>query len=172
MREKISTVLTYAIGVVFLLLVGGAVFEHTTITSVWTQAPPESLAMFRGPYPAAIGRFWMTINPLALGLAVAALAVSWPFVERRRALRTALSIHAAILVVTAAYFLPEIRTLVDPGAALAPAEWKARGDLWFKLTLVRTAVALVAATFYVRATGRSTVREAASQAPARVPVAV
>ena len=43
----------------FIVVIGGATYEHLGIVPVWASAAPASLAMFQGEYGIATQRFWI-----------------------------------------------------------------------------------------------------------------
>jgi hypothetical protein len=47
-------------------------YEHVVIVPEWTEAPPESLAMFHGRYGIDTGRWWRAVHIPTLLFAIAA----------------------------------------------------------------------------------------------------
>ena len=133
-------------------------YEHVVIVPVWTEAPPDSLSMFHGPYRIDTGRWWRVVHIPTLLLIVAAflLVRGRP---RRRFVGAAVFGYGLVLAVTVGWFLPELVALTgDPAATIAQQEWRGRAQRWEVASLVRLAVMYVNAGLLVWA---------ASAAPAR-----
>jgi hypothetical protein len=118
-------------------------YEHVVIVPEWTRAPPDSIAMFHGPYAIDTGRWWRVVHAPAFLLALAAL-VLWREDGRRRFVAAAVLVYAVLLVATAAWILPELELLtMDPLASIPPARWKARASRWEAVSLARLALMYV-----------------------------
>jgi hypothetical protein len=48
----------------FIIVIGGATYEHAAVVPRWTAAVPASLAMFQGDYGLAPANFWIAIHPI------------------------------------------------------------------------------------------------------------
>ncbi len=57
----------------YIIVIGGATYEHLAVVPQWTAAPPASLAMFQGTYGLQAQNFWIPIHPVTLILMGAAL---------------------------------------------------------------------------------------------------
>ncbi|HEY0977669.1 MAG TPA: hypothetical protein VGE21_09375 [Flavobacteriales bacterium] len=129
----------------FIIVIGGATYEHLAFVPQWTAAPPASLAMLQGPYGLRAQDFWIPIHPVTLVLMGSALLVNWRG-PRRRTIGLALGGYVVVLAVTFAFFVPELiaitttpyATVVDPGL-------QARAARWETLSLVRLSVLMVLA---------------------------
>ncbi|MCA9688353.1 MAG: hypothetical protein KC636_02005 [Myxococcales bacterium] len=145
-----------------LVICGAGSYDHAVLVTAWTANPPDSIAMFHGPYALDMGAWWTKIHGPTLLLMIAALALLWGQ-TRRRHVAAALVIYAHVLVVTLAWFVPELLTLTtDPNAGIPLAEWKARADRWELWSLVRLAVMYGVAALLLRAVAEPSTPRAAS----------
>ncbi|MGD9564423.1 MAG: hypothetical protein AB7F88_19460 [Pyrinomonadaceae bacterium] len=130
--------LVLALGCIsFIVVIGGAVYEHLAVVPVWASAAPASLAMFQGEYPLAAARFWIPIHPITLTLLVAALVLNWR-TGRRGNILIGLAGYIIVLVITSLYFVPELMAIT--GSAYSPtvdAELTQRAKTWESLSLLR-----------------------------------
>lgn len=133
-----SSILLYVLASIsFVVVIGGAVYEHLAVVPVWASAVPASLTMFQGDYRLAAQNFWIPIHPVTLGLFAAATAFNWR-TERRLNLLIPFAGYIAILLITFIYFVPELIALTGaPYAAVADAELTRRARTWETLSLVR-----------------------------------
>jgi hypothetical protein len=139
----------------FIVVIGGATYEHLAMVPVWSSAAPASLAMFQGQYAVAAMKFWVPIHPITVVLLVAALAANWK-TPRRKPVLIALGGYLAALIVTFIYFVPEIlaitgstySTSVDP-------ELTRRAKFWETLSLVRLAWITVLAVILLSGLSKS-----------------
>jgi len=121
----------------FVIVIGGAVYEHLAVVPVWSAAVPASLSMFQPPYGLAAANFWIPIHPVTILLLAASLFLNWRS-DRRKFILVTLSGYAVILIATFVFFVPELMALtqspfsqnVDPGLT-------ARARTWEILSLVR-----------------------------------
>jgi hypothetical protein len=124
------------------ILCGGMVYEHVAVVPQWAKQPPASLAMWSGPFRVRAERFWMSAHPPLVLLLGGALAMGWDG-GARVGLSIVLGTYLAILVMTAAWFVPELLKLTqDPAAAIPHDEWLKRSRRWERLSLARGAVLL------------------------------
>jgi hypothetical protein len=127
----------------FSIIIGAAVYEHIAVVPQWSAAPPQSLAMFQGPYGLNPGPFWQSIHPVTLLLFLITLVVHWRS-DRKQPLTVVLLSYMAILVVTAIYFVPElIQITTTPFASTVDAGLAKRAALWETLSLVRLGVLVI-----------------------------
>jgi hypothetical protein len=129
----------------FVVVIGGAVYEHLAVVPVWASAVPASLTMFQGQYRLAPERFWMLIHPVTIVLMIAALIANW--VSDRRVLIIAPLVgYLLILGVTFLYFVPELTALTQtPFSETVDAALTARASTWETLSLVRLGVLFILA---------------------------
>src|SRR5687768_10544311 len=73
----IKTLLLILGSISFIIVIGGATYEHAAVVPVWASAVPASLAMFQGEYGLAASNFWIPIHPITLALLLAALIANW-----------------------------------------------------------------------------------------------
>ena len=121
----------------FMIVIGGAVYEHLAVVPVWSAAVPASLTMFQGEYRLAAESFWIPIHPIAISLLAISLFINWRTARRNYILVT-LTGYALVLVTTFIYFVPELMSLTQ--SAYGPAvndELTRRAGLWEALSLAR-----------------------------------
>ncbi|HEX8150077.1 MAG TPA: hypothetical protein VF591_23035 [Pyrinomonadaceae bacterium] len=122
-------------------LLGGIAYSHLVYFPVYLSALPDSAVVVNGPYGLNEATFWATIHPpLILSLAFA-LAANWRLRARRRLIAVSFAVYLLVLVVSAAYFIPELGNFArSPQSGVPPAEWLARGRRWQRLSWARGAV--------------------------------
>ena len=121
----------------FVVVIGGAVYEHLALVPVWTSAVPASLSVFQGEYRLTPEKFWMLIHPVAIVLMVIALIANWA-TDRRALIVGSLVGYAIVLAVTALYFVPELMALTQtPFSETVDAALTDRANRWEMLSLVR-----------------------------------
>jgi hypothetical protein len=125
---------------VFIIIIGGAVYEHLNMVPTWSAAPPASLSMFQGQYGLKPEMFWMTVHPVALLLFTISLIVHWRS-ERRKNILIVFAGYVAILAITFIWFLPELLSITHTAFATTPdAGLTRRASLWETLSQVRLGV--------------------------------
>lgn len=138
-------------------------YEHVVIVPEWTEAPPESLAMFYGPYGIDTGRWWRAVHIPTLLLAIAAF-LALPSHPRRGFVGAAALGYVAVLAVTGAWFLPELLALTDdPRSPIPQPEWKTRAEYWEVASLMRLAVMYVNAGLLVWAASAPPAKQTSSE---------
>ena len=141
----IRTLLLILGSISFILVIGGATYEHLSIVPVWSSAAPASLAMFQGEYAIVPQRFWIPVHPITLTLLVLSLITNWKTPARNYILPAIVG-YAAILVITFIYFVPELLSITQ--SAFSPAvdaELTRRAKTWELLSLIRLGVLFVLA---------------------------
>jgi hypothetical protein len=124
------------------VLCGGIVYEHLAVVPQWSKQPPESLAMWSGPYRVAAERFWKGIHPVVILSLTASLITAWS-TDQRSPLIVVLGSYLAVLAVTAVWFVPELLKLTQDRSAPIPRDqWRARARRWERLSLARGALML------------------------------
>lgn len=123
----------------FIVVIGGAAYEHLAVVPVWASAVPASLSMFQGDYALAATRFWIPVHPVTLALLAAALILNWR-TRRRAYIIGGLAGYIAVLLTTFIYFVPELVSITgSPFGATVDAELTHRARAWESLSLVRLA---------------------------------
>ena len=85
----------------------------------------------------------MIIHPVTILLFVAALIANWK-TSRRRQILGVLSTYIIILIITAAYFVPELLHIItSPYQEHIDKDLQSRAALWEKLSLVRLSLVVV-----------------------------
>ena len=139
----------------FIIMIGGAVFEHIAMVPKWAAAPPLSLSMFQGQYALKPELFWLTIHPVNLLLFIATLIMHWRS-ERRKNILTVLLSYVTILAITAVYFVPELMAIIKtPFSETISESLTQRAGRWELLSLVRLGSLLVLAVVLLMGLTRS-----------------
>jgi hypothetical protein len=139
----------------FVIVIGGAVYEHAAVVPVWSLAVPASLTMFQGDYAIAAGRFWIPVHPITLSLFIIALIANWR-TERRAFILVPLLAYAAVLVTTALWFVPELMAITQSAySTTVDPELTRRAGNWETFSLMRLAFLLVIAMVLLFGLSRS-----------------
>jgi len=129
----------------FVVVIGGAVYEHLALVPVWSSAVPASLTVFQGEYRLTPEKFWMLIHPVTIILLLAALIANWT-TDRRALIIAPVVGYLLILGVTFLYFVPELTALTQtPFSETVDAALTARANTWETLSLVRLGVLFILA---------------------------
>jgi hypothetical protein len=143
--KNMKTILLILASISFIIIIGGATYEHVAVVPIWKIAPPASLTMFQGEYGLYPGNFWMSIHPITLVLLIAALIANWKTAGRKYIV-IPLAGYVAILIITAIYFVPELMSITGtPYQPVADSGLVARAALWEKLSLIRGVLLIGAA---------------------------
>jgi len=150
MQRPADLLLSLAI-ISYIIVIGGATYEHLCMVPQWTAAPPISLAMFQGTYGLQAHHFWIPIHPITLLLMTVALVANWKS-PRRRTIGLSMAGYSLVLVITFAHFVPELIAITTtPYSETIDASLQARAGLWEKLSLVRLAFLIIVATYFLGA---------------------
>jgi hypothetical protein len=123
----------------YIIVIGGATYEHIAVVPQWTAAPPVSLSMIQGDYGLKQEHFWMSIHPVTLLLMIAALVANWR-TQRRSTIGIVFGGYFLVLVITRIYFVPELLDIMGtPFSTAVDTGLQARAGLWEVLSLVRLA---------------------------------
>ncbi|MFT3793788.1 hypothetical protein [Flavobacterium sp.] len=127
----------------FAVVIGGAVYEHLAVVPRWTMAPPASLSMFQGEYGLNPTAFWKPIHPITLLLFATSLVLSWKWKRRKNILIATIG-YVIVLVVTFAFFVPELIALTTTAySQTIDIGLVKRAKLWEMLSLVRLTVLIM-----------------------------
>ena len=138
--DMLRTLLLIPACLSFIVVMGGATYEHLAVVPAWTAAVPASLAMFQGEYGLVAQNFWIPIHPLTIVLLVVGLIANWR-TERRVYVAATLGGYLVILAATFLFFVPELMSLIGtPYSQAVDAELTRRANLWETLSLVRLGV--------------------------------
>jgi uncharacterized membrane protein len=148
----------------FIVVMGGAVYEHAAVVPVWTRAVPASLTMFQGEYGLAAGNFWIPIHPVTIALLVMGLIANWK-TPRRNYIGLTLIGYIGVLVVTSLYFVPELMSLIQSSySPTVDAELTRRAQRWETLSLVRLGFLFVLAVVLLMGLTKNTVASNSNRA--------
>jgi hypothetical protein len=129
----------------FIIVAGGANYEHLAVVPVWTKAVPASLSMFQGEYGLAAQNFWIPIHPVTIVLLIIGLIANWR-TERRAYILVTLGGYLAILAATFVFFVPELMAITQSAYSVTvDSELTRRANFWEALSLVRLVVLVVLA---------------------------
>lgn len=145
--KSIRNILLISACISFVIVLGGAVYEHLNMVPRWKLAPPASLTMFQGPYGIDAARFWKLIHPITLTLMLASVITNWK-TARRKYILVSVSAYVLILIITFAYFVPELILITQtPYQPVTNNDLVPRADAWEKLSLVRMVFIFVIAGY-------------------------
>lgn len=137
--KSIKTILLILASTSFIIVFGGAVYEHMVVVPKWKLAPPVSLTMFQGEYGLNPGPFWQTMHPVSFLLLIAALVANWK-TARRKYIAITLAGYALVFTITLIYFVPELLSIIEAPIGTVPDKGMvARAGTWEILSLVRLA---------------------------------
>ncbi len=135
----------------YIIVIGGATYEHLSVVPQWAVAPPASLAMFQGRYGLQAQHFWIPIHPITLLLMAGALVANWRS-PRRKTIALSIAGYVLVLVITFAHFVPELIAITTaPYSEAIDTDLQARAQQWETLSLVRLAFLNIVATFFLGA---------------------
>jgi hypothetical protein len=138
-------------------------YEHVVIVPEWTEAPPDSLAIFHGSYGIDTGRWWRVVHIPTLLLTIAAFLLLRGHPRRSFVAGAALG-YIVVLAATGVWFLPELVALTDDLAApIARHEWRNRAQYWEVASLVRLAMMYVNAGFLVWAAAAMPTKQSSAE---------
>ena len=133
----------------YIIVMGGATYEHLAVVPQWSAAPPASLAMFQGTYGLHAEKFWIPIHPITLLLMAAALVANWKS-PRRKTIGLSIAGYVLVLVITFAHFVPELIAITTTSYSEAiDAGLQARAQQWETLSLVRLAFMNIVAIHFL-----------------------
>lgn len=132
----------------YIIVIGGATYEHLAAVPQWTAAPPASLAMFQGDLRTASAQeFWIDAGDLAPDERRAHCQLAQQAPQAHCAL--CLAGYVLVLVITFAHFVPELITLTNtPYAGTVNADLQARAAVE-TASLVRLAFLNIIASFFL-----------------------
>jgi len=129
----------------FIIVIGGAVYEHAGVVPIWASAAPASLAMFQGEYAIVPFRFWIPVHPVTVILLLTALALNWK-TERRTYILITLAGYFVVLIATFLYFVPELMSIIQTAYSTAiDPNLTRQAKTWETMSLVRLAFMFVLA---------------------------
>lgn len=142
MKSSRNLLLSLA-SLVFIIMVGGATYEHIAVVPNWSSGPPASLSIFQGPHGLHAEYFWMAIHPIAILLLVISLVLNWRTL-RKKAIIAVLGGYVLILIITSIYFVPELIAIIhSPYQDTVDQALLERASLWETLSLVRLIFLLI-----------------------------
>ncbi len=120
------------------ILLGGIVYAHIVFFPPYLSALPNSAVLVNGPYALHDEYFWMLIHPFAVFSLIVTLILNWKIPARRKLIAIPLIVYVVAIIVTALYFVPELRAFsASPTSTVTAAEWYARGQRWQHLSWTR-----------------------------------
>lgn len=120
------------------ILIGGVVYSHVVFFPPYLSALPNSAVLVNGPYALHDENFWMLIHPLTILALLVALVLNWKIPARRKLIAIPLTLYIVALIVTALYFVPELRAFrSSPSSGVSAVEWYERGQRWQHLSWTR-----------------------------------
>jgi hypothetical protein len=142
---KLSTAALMLTIVLWGTLLGGIAYSHLVYFPPYLSALPDSAIIVTGPYGLHEARFWMTIHPLLILSLIASLVLNWRLPARRKMILISACVYVTILVITSAYFIPELIAFESSAKSnVTAAEWFIRGQRWQRLSWIRGAICYIA----------------------------
>jgi hypothetical protein len=124
--------------ILYGILIGGIVYAHVVFFPPYLSALPGSAVLTNGPYALHDEYFWMLIHPVAILALIVALVLNWKAPTRRKLIAIPLTWYIIALIVTAIYFVPELRAFhTSPTSGISASEWFARSQRWQHLSWTR-----------------------------------
>ncbi len=121
----------------FIIVLGGAIYEHVAVVPQWSAAPPRSLSMFQGEYGLQPQYFWMAIHPVTLLFMIGAVITNWKTTRRKNILIVLVS-YVLILAITSVYFVPQLISITGTTFQDTVDEALVKSSaMWETLSLVR-----------------------------------
>jgi hypothetical protein len=157
----------------YIIVIGGATYEHLAVVPQWSAAPPASLSMMQGLFGLKAERFWIPIHPVTLLLMISALAANWHN-QRRGTIGLVLGAYFLVLVITRLFFVPELLDITGtPFSTAIDADLQAHAAQWEALSLVRLAFLIgVALRFLTTLTIPASAIRTTTREPKLAPVAM
>lgn len=160
--NKARNISLFATVILWATVIGGIMYSHLAFMPSYLHNLPASTSLVKGPHPVIDERFWMTFHPLLILSLAASLVLNWKLQQRRKLIAIAFGMYAAILVVTALFFVPELLAFAESAESNLPAsEWLERGQRWEKLSWIRGALMYVGFGLVLTAFAKNDVREVA-----------
>lgn len=142
---KLGTIAVMISIVLWGTLLGGIAYSHLVYFPPYLSALPDSAIIVNGPYGLHDSRFWLTIHPLLILSLIASLVLNWRSLARRKLILISVSVYVIVLVITSAYFVPELIAFeTSPKSNVTAAEWLIRGQRWQRLSWIRGAICYLA----------------------------
>jgi hypothetical protein len=121
------------------ILIGGVMYSHIVYFPAYLSHLPESNKLITGEYGLHDENFWMLVHPFAILSTVATLILNWKFLAGRKLILTSFSIYALAIIVTAIYFVPELKAFANSSITpnITEAKWNQRGQRWQQFSWIR-----------------------------------
>ena len=140
--EKIAVIVLWLLVISCGILAGGSIYERVVLTPLWAGSPPQSVTAW--PYGGVQAPFFMVATPTwaLLSLVTFGLSFFMP-AEVRPWARVAGVIGVAVMIWTAAYFIPRVMmTQANRGAGLSGEEITRYTVQFVQWGLLRTVLVL------------------------------
>ena len=138
--KSLKNILLILASICFVIILGGAIYEHIAVVPKWSAAPPSSLTMFQGKYGLHSEYFWIPIHPVTILLMVGALITNWKNVRRKNILIVLIS-YIVILITTFSFFVPELISIIQtPFQDTVDPDLVRRSSMWETLSLIRLSI--------------------------------
>jgi succinate dehydrogenase hydrophobic anchor subunit len=162
MKNKILKWLLFAFTFIFMIYMGGGLFEAVTIVPVWSASVEAARAWNSNPLSAIeTARFFIPVSASSLLLGIATLALGWSSPRPMRFwLRLGLIMFLLMSVATFAYFVPEQLAIKGASAArFTDAELAPRLSRWASMNIFRAFYSFVMIFAMLKALSSSRVLE-------------
>jgi len=117
---------------------GGALYEHTVLTPIWSKSPPASFSIIQPDTGVPLQRFWIPVRAAISVFVLLSLFMTWNDIAVRRLLLIALASYIVMRVWSGLFFIREMLAFqkIPPDAAPS-AELSARVARWTYWTWFR-----------------------------------
>lgn len=128
----------------FIIIIGGAIYEHLVLWPNAFAEVPRSLTVFQGDFKLTSENFWMPVHPVTMVLMITAWVLNRHTV-RKHFILVPLVIYILILIVTFTYFVPELLSLVNMTYEdNVDQAANARAHQWEMLSIIRLIILVIA----------------------------
>ncbi|HEY8431495.1 MAG TPA: hypothetical protein VIL20_24105 [Sandaracinaceae bacterium] len=145
MTEKSLRFARFTVLASFVLLVlslGGSLYEHLVLDTVWIDNP----SVIRGASGGATRTyFWIPMHGAITLALVAALAATWKHRPARNAVLLGFGLYAVMRIWTFAYFVPLALEVESQTAPVLSPEMREASETWVRLSMLRFPLVTAAA---------------------------
>ena len=144
---NLKNLLYIVVCILFVVIIGGGIYEALAIWPNAFSALPKSLTAFQGEYGVNSVAFWAFIHPITILLFIVTIVLHWKS-ERKNYILLPFIVYAGLLITTAIYYVPELSdiTATTISDTLDPS-LQNRGNTWIFWNNVRAVIFLLSAGY-------------------------
>lgn len=128
--------------VLFAFALGGSLYEHLVLDTVWIDNPSVIRSASGGANRA---HFWIPMHGAITVAIVAALVATWKHRAARNAVLLGFGLYAVMRVWTFVYFVPFVTEVESQTAPVLSPELREAAEEWVRLSLLRFPLVTAAA---------------------------